>query len=34
MIPVDFLKILDSDLDLDTNVSIVAENATFSIENN
>ena len=34
MIPVDFFKILDSDVDLDTNVSIVTKNATFSIENN
>ena len=34
MIPVDFLKILDSDVDLDTNVSIVTKNATFSMENN
>ena len=32
--PVDFEKILDSDVDLDTNVSIVTKNATFSIANN
>ena len=32
--PVDFEKILDSDVDLVTNVSIVTKNATFSIANN
>ena len=32
--PVDFEKILDSDVDLDNNVSIVTTNATFSIANN
>ena len=35
MMPVDFLKIVDSDVDLDTNSSTVTKkNATFSIENN
>ena len=32
--PIDFKKNLDSDVDLDTHVSIVTKKATFSIANN
>ena len=32
--PVDFKKILYSDVDLDTHVSTVTKKATFSIANN
>ena len=32
--PVDFLKIVDSDVDLDTNGITVTKKAIFSIENN
>ena len=32
--PVVFLKIVDSDVDLDTNGCTVTKNYTFSIENN
>ena len=34
MMPVDFLKIVDSDVDLNTNGCTVTKNATFSMENN
>ena len=32
MIPVDFLKIVDSDVDMDTNGSTLQKNTTFSID--